>query len=56
MSSVSDKPVAQQANDSLPQRRAGELGQALVGFDRGDVRGQPVAEVVGVVQIVAHPA
>ena len=49
------EPVAQQANHSLPQRRAGELGQAFVGFDRGDVRGQAVTETVGVVEVVAHP-
>ena len=46
------EPVAQQANHSLPQRQAGELGQAFVGFDRGNVRGQPVTEAVGVVQVV----
>ena len=29
--------------------------QAVVGFDRGDVRGQPVTEAVGVVQVAAYP-
>ena len=48
------QPVAQQAHHSLPQRGAGELGQTVVGFDRGDVRGQPVTEAVGIVQVVAH--
>ena len=33
--------------------RADQLGQAVVGFDRADVGGQPVPESVGVVQIVA---
>ncbi len=40
------QPVTQQPNHPLPQRRAGELGQAVVGLDRGDVRGQPIAEAV----------
>jgi DNA-binding IclR family transcriptional regulator len=49
------QPVPQQANHSLPQGRAGELGQAFVGFDRGHVRGQALTEAVGVVQVVAYP-
>src|SRR5271166_439162 len=48
------QPVPQQANHSLPQGRASELGQAFVGFDRGHVRGQAVTEAVGVVQVVTH--
>jgi hypothetical protein len=45
------QPIAQQADHTLPQRGAGELGQTLVGFDRGDMRGQPVAESVGIVEV-----
>ena len=45
------QPIAQQANHALPQRGSGELGQAVVGFDRGDVCGQPVTEAVGVVEV-----
>ncbi len=48
------QPVTQQADHSLPQRRAGELGQAFIGFDGGHVCDQAPCEAVGVVQVVSH--
>ena len=48
------QPVSQQPNYPLPQGRAGQFAQAVVGFDRGDVCGQAVTETVRVVQIAAH--
>lgn len=41
----------QQANHPLAQRSAGELGQAVVGLDRGHVRAEPVTKSVAVVQV-----
>jgi hypothetical protein len=46
------QPVTQQTNHTLAQRRTGELSQAMVGFDRGDVNAQSIAEPVAVIEIV----
>ena len=45
------QPVTQQTNHSLPQRGAGQLGQACVAFDGGHVRSQAIPEAAGVVQV-----
>ena len=46
------QPVPQQANHPLPQRRARQLGQSVVGFNRGHVCAQALAEAVRVIQVV----
>ena len=45
------QPVAQQANHSLAQGRASELGQAVVGLDCGHMGCQAFSEAVRVVQV-----